>query len=110
MEKYNFDVIFEGSQDDQRKKAGNFLEGVRRIVREDERAFAQAVLSGNSDLAESVFRHTESTIDAAQAFDNDPRTAVLAKGIRAETDAKLREKVTKGLDGLADALVEQLRK
>lgn len=94
MEKYNFDVIFTGTNEEQHCKASHFLTGANLLLKQAEEGFAFRVLNGEGGQTTKLdeIHNLES---AMETFSKDPRTVALQKWVgekqSAEREARMLE-------------------
>jgi hypothetical protein len=105
--KFNFDVIFTGTEEEQSGKAADFVAGWRRLSHDAEKEFAYYIVkNAPTDSQEVTARKVLHLRDAFEAFQKDPRTEELAK----KCDKKKAQARREQLDEIARAAVTDLLK
>jgi hypothetical protein len=108
MGKWNFDVIFEGSTDEQADKAGDFLAGARRRAEKLELEFTEAILGYGRRTAGDVRAEIKENISAAEAFSADPRALALVEKAKEVKKAAVRERYGKPAHQAAENVLDEL--
>lgn len=100
--KWDFDVIFEGSTEDQKNKAMYFTKGIQRGASEYCTAFAEVVMHGESRggrTPNTILNRLGEFEDALKAFNDDLRLAALNKRLEDEAVDAGIERIKRVLRG-----------
>lgn len=97
MNKWNFDVIFEGTIKEQICKVGHFKEGLKALARDASKSYAMSVLNWRNAHAEDALSTLHDYEEAEQSLINDPRFQRVVEAAVAEEQSQTVESLRKAI-------------